>query len=151
MRFGGPCKTAARGRSASECARRTSCSLPCSTRSSWGLLVRSSRIHGLSFSRTPLTLLNPSVQFGSRGAKQFVDEMVPALKSEFPHVDLVVEKRSGHPPFLEGFYKNGRRKPIGVKVRIFLRQFRAWMGAGMTTLFARKSGESYYAAAATTF
>ena len=62
----------------------------------------------------------PCLQFGSRGAKQFVDEMVPALKSEFPHVDLVVEKRSGHPPVLEGFYRNGRRKPIGVKVRIYV-------------------------------
>lgn len=57
------------------------------------------------------------LQYGSRGAKQFVDEMVPALKSEFPHVDVVVEKRSGHSPFLEGFYRNGRRKPVGVKVR----------------------------------
>jgi len=53
--------------------------------------------------------------YGSRGAKEFVDEVVPALKMEFPQLDLVVEKRSGKPPFLEGFYKNGRRKPIGVK------------------------------------
>ena len=53
-------------------------------------------------------------QYGSRGAKEFVDEVVPALKMEFPQLDLVVEKRSGKPPFLEGFYKNGRRKPIGV-------------------------------------
>jgi hypothetical protein len=45
-----------------------------------------------------------------------VSEMVPALKSEFPTVDLIVEKRSGHTPFIEGFYKNGRNKPIGLKV-----------------------------------
>ena len=59
-------------------------------------------------------------QYGSRGAKEFVDEVVPALKMEFPQLDLVVEKRSGKPPFLEGFYKNGRRKPIGVSSCIFL-------------------------------
>jgi hypothetical protein len=41
--------------------------------------------------------------------------MVPALKSEYPHLNLVVEARSGHAPVLEGFYKNGRRKPIGIK------------------------------------
>jgi len=55
------------------------------------------------------------LQYNSRGAKAFVDELVPALKSEFPHVDLVVEARRGHTPFIEGFYKNGRSKPIGLK------------------------------------
>lgn len=55
-------------------------------------------------------------QYASRGAKEFVDDIVPALKSEFPNVELVVETRSGKFPFLEGFYKNGRRKPIGIKV-----------------------------------
>jgi len=56
------------------------------------------------------------LQYASRGAKEFVNDIVPALKSEFPNVELVVETRSGKFPFLEGFYKNGRRKPIGVKV-----------------------------------
>jgi hypothetical protein len=57
-----------------------------------------------------------TLQYASRGAKEFVNELAPVLKSEFPHVDLVVEPRNGRAPFLEGFYKNGRRKPIGIKV-----------------------------------
>ena len=55
------------------------------------------------------------LQYGSRGAKEFVNEMVPALKSEFPHLDLEVQHRRGHAPFMEGFYRNGRTKPIGLK------------------------------------
>lgn len=65
-----------------------------------------------------LLRLRNALQYASRGAKEFVTELVPALKSEFPHVDLVVEPRNGRAPFLEGFYKNGRRKPIGIKVRV---------------------------------
>lgn len=59
-----------------------------------------------------------TLQYASRGAKEFVNELAPVLKNEFPHVDLVVEPRNGRAPFLEGFYKNGRRKPIGIKVRV---------------------------------
>ena len=70
---------------------------------------RTHRTRGLT-ARLPAAL-----QYASRGAKEFANELVPALKSEFPHVDLVVETKRGHAPFIEGFYKNGRSKPIGVK------------------------------------
>jgi len=66
-----------------------------------------------------LLRLRNALQYASRGAKEFVTELVPALKSEFPHVDLVVEAKRGHTPFIEGFYRNGRSKPIGVCIYIY--------------------------------
>ena len=66
-----------------------------------------------------LLRLRNALQYASRGAKEFVTELVPALKSEFPHVDLVVEAKRGHTPFIEGFYRNGRSKPIGVCLYIY--------------------------------
>ena len=75
--------------------------------------------HARTNARIDILRLRDALQYASRGAKEFVTELVPALKSEFPHVDLVVEAKRGHTPFIEGFYRNGRSKPIGVCLYIY--------------------------------
>jgi len=93
------------------CARQAHVQLRCDTQAR-------QRTHSRT-TRPDMLRLRDALQYASRGAKEFVTELVPALKSEFPHVDLVVEAKRGKIPFIEGFYKNGRSKPIGVCLYIY--------------------------------
>mmetsp|Transcript_40713 Transcript_40713/g.79705 ORF Transcript_40713/g.79705 Transcript_40713/m.79705 type:complete len:141 (+) Transcript_40713:24-446(+) len=51
----------------------------------------------------------------SRGVRSFIEEKLPALQERYPHLQVETTLRSGKHPHLEGFYKNGVNKPIGVK------------------------------------
>jgi len=51
----------------------------------------------------------------SRGAREFVETMLPAFKQKFPQYEVATEIRKGKHPYVRGDYVKGIPRIVGVK------------------------------------
>mmetsp|Transcript_2710 Transcript_2710/g.7462 ORF Transcript_2710/g.7462 Transcript_2710/m.7462 type:complete len:118 (+) Transcript_2710:1-354(+) len=51
----------------------------------------------------------------SRGARAFVEELLPRFREAFPGVEVTEQLRPGRHPYLSGEYVNGKTRVVGVK------------------------------------
>eukprot|EP00897_Mesotaenium_endlicherianum_P008808 jgi/Mesen1/7956/ME000422S07113 len=51
----------------------------------------------------------------SRGAREFVDKVLPALQSSNPQLEISTQIRRGRHPHLHGFYANKNERVVDVK------------------------------------
>ncbi|EKX50465.1 hypothetical protein GUITHDRAFT_103700 [Guillardia theta CCMP2712] len=63
---------------------------------------------------TKLTIQYCDTSYHSRGAREFVEKFVPTLKEKYSQIEFVVTQKKGRPACMEGFYRNGRNKPVGL-------------------------------------